>query len=286
MIKIIDTYGQINDIFENKTFCYEKWEKYINSIYTDCAHIFKNEIDEYTKTGEYTFEKEFLPHINAVWHNPKLELLHNSFIEVIAGLNERIMKEFSKELNVDIVFYLGLGNAAGWVTQINENDTILLGVEKIIELDWCDKASMYGLIYHELGHVYHAQYGELEQEVKENEKNYVWQLFVEGIAMYVEQALVGDFTYFHQDVKGWKTWCEEHFAQILHDFDVDLPEMTQFTQRYFGDWADYHGYGDVGYYLGNRFVHELLKQYSLDELIGFDIEYVYELYHEFVVSYS
>lgn len=286
MIRIIDTYEQINLIFENGTFNYEKWQPYINSIYTNCAHIFKEEIDAYTSTGEYTFEKDFLPHINAVYNNPMLETLHNSFSTVVKNLNERIVKAFEKELNVDIVLYLGLGNAAGWVTQINGNDTVLLGVEKIIELDWCDEESMYGLIYHELGHVYQAQYGVLEQSSEENEKNFVWQLFIEGIAMYFEQVLVGDLDYFHQDANGWKTWCDEHFTQILNDFHADLPEMTQFNQRYFGDWCSYHGYGDVGYYLGNKFVHHLLKNYCFDAMISLPIEKVYALYIDWQEAYK
>lgn len=286
MIKIVDTYEKINTLFDNGKFNYEKWEFYINAIYPDCAHIFKDEIDEYTSTGEYTFEKDFLPVINAVYNNPMLETMHNSFITVITNLNERIIHDFGSELNVDIVLYLGLGNAAGWVTQINGNATVLLGVEKIIELNWCDQESMYGLIYHELGHVYQEQYGVLEQTSEENEKKFVWHLFIEGVAMYFEQVLVGDLEYFHQDKDGWKTWCDENFTQILKDFNNDLPTMTQFNQRYFGDWCNYCGYGDVGYYLGNRFVHHLLKEYCFDTIITLPIEKVYALYVEWQKRYK
>lgn len=182
MITIIDTYKQINEVFENGIFSYEKWERYINSIYPEGAHIFKDEIDEYTATGEYTFEKDFLPHIQAVYKNPKLEILHDSFLKVVEKLNERIQIAFGKGLNVDIVLYLGLGNAAGWVTNINGCATVLLGVEKIIELDWCD----------------------------------------------------------------------------------------------------YYGYGDVGYFLGNKFVHSLLKTNTLNEIVKFEIDDVHKLYTLFV----
>ena len=50
------------------------------------------------------------------------------------------------------------------MTNINGRDVILLGVEKILELNWFDEVSMCGLIYHELGHVYHTQYGDFEQQ--------------------------------------------------------------------------------------------------------------------------
>ena len=118
------------------------------------------------------------------------------------------MECFGHELEIDIVLYVGLCNGAGWVTNINGRDVILLGIEKILELNWYDEDSMRGLIYHELGHVYQMQYGVLEQESFDHRKNFVWQLFVEGIAMYFEQVLVGDKNYFHQDAEGWKQWCE------------------------------------------------------------------------------
>ena len=35
MIRIIDTYSQINMVFENETFNLKKWEVYINSIYEE-----------------------------------------------------------------------------------------------------------------------------------------------------------------------------------------------------------------------------------------------------------
>ena len=85
--------------------------------------------------------------------------LHNSFCKVTDGLHEKIIESFGKKIDVDIVLYVGLCNAAGWVTTINGKNVILLGIEKIFELNWYDENSMYGLIYHELGHVYHKQYG-------------------------------------------------------------------------------------------------------------------------------
>ena len=56
----------------------------------------------------------------------------------------------------------------------------------------------------------------------------------------------------------------------------DLKTMTRCNQRYFGDWASYNGKGDVGYYLGTKFVHKLSENYSLEELINMKIERVYQ----------
>ena len=154
--------------------------------------------------------------------------------------------------------------------------------EKILELNWYDERSMCGLIYHELGHVYHTQYGVFNQQSDISEQNFVWQLFTEGIAMYFEQILVNDFNYYHQDKNGWLEWCDNYFRQILSDFYIDLPTMTKCNQRYFGDWVSYNGRGDVGYYLGTKVVQRLNEKYDFEELINMKIDRVYQ---EFV-SYA
>lgn len=284
MVRIIDTYSQINALFENGTFHIEKWEKYINSIYEHSAHIIKDDLKEYFDSGNYTFEKDFLPVINAVYENPALDSLHDSFTAVTDQLNARILECFGSELNIEIVLYLGLGNAAGWVTNINGKDTVLLGVEKIVELNWQGVDAMRGLIYHELGHVYQKQHGVLKRHSDDKKRNYVWQLFTEGIAMYFEQVLVNDLTYYHQNTNGWRGWCDDNFGQILADFNRDLPTMNRTNQRYFGDWANYCGHGDVGYYLGARFVHYLAGKYGFGQLINLDIDTVYDLYMNFVTE--
>lgn len=59
-------------------------------------------------------------------------------------------------INADVALYLGFCNGAGWVTDIDAKTVVLLGIEKIIELDWVSVDDMRGLVYHELGHVYQA----------------------------------------------------------------------------------------------------------------------------------
>lgn len=130
-------------------------------------------------SGNYKYEKDILPIINAVCRHSDLELLYSSFCKVTDGLNKKVIDCFGHEVEIDIVLYVGLCNGAGWVTNINGRDVILLGVEKILELNWLDEASMCGLIYHELGHVYHTQYG--------------------------------DFNHYHQDKNGWLEWCDNYF---------------------------------------------------------------------------
>ena len=58
--------------------------------------------------------------------------------------------------------------------------------------------------------------------------------------------------------------------------------MTPAGQRWFGDWVRYQGHGDVGYYLGCRFVRYILSLHPLDEIISFDIGDVRRLYGMFM----
>lgn len=282
MLHIMNTCGQIENLFDHGVFAYDKWEKYMNAICPEAAAMLQETVKKYLNTGNYTFDKDFLPVLNAVYRNPELELLQKSFSTVTDDLNSKIIERFGKELSADLILYLGLGCSAGKVMEIDYSPVILLGIEKILELRWYTRNAMYGLVYHELGHAYHTQHGKLDQTTDDNRLSWVWQLFTEGIAMYFEQTLVGDPDFFHQDTNGWKSWCDEHFEQILHDFHQDLTTMTRFTQRYFGDWCDYHGHGDTGYYLGSRFIHFLRKSHSFHDLINLEISQIYHLYLKFV----
>ena len=281
MIRIVDTLSQINSLFDNGAFNLEKWELYINSVYDKSADIFKRDLQEYLDSGNYVYEKDILPIINAVHGHSSLETLYTSFHKVTNCLNERIDDCFGHALDIDIVLYLGLCNGAGWVTNIDGRDVILLGIEKILELNWHDEDSMRGLIYHELGHVYHKQYGVFHQNSDDGSRNFVWQLFTEGIAMYFEQVLMNDLNYYHQNKNGWLDWCDDHYQQILVDFRTDLPVMTRFNQQYFGDWVNYCGWGDVGYYLGTKFVHHLCNTCSFEQLIQKDIDAIYQEFLSF-----
>lgn len=95
MIKIINTLPQINELFDKGIFNLEKWKIYINSLYNGSENMFLDDAKEYTSTGKYTFENDFLPIIDAVYDNPKICELQSSFEQTIDVLNEKIMKKSS-----------------------------------------------------------------------------------------------------------------------------------------------------------------------------------------------
>ncbi len=78
--------------------------------------------------------------LNSVAHHfDQLNAAHPSFLLLADGLPGKIQNILQTDLNVSIIFYLGLCNGAGWATELDGNPVILLGVEKIIELSWQNK---------------------------------------------------------------------------------------------------------------------------------------------------
>jgi len=226
-LKIVNTLDKIYDIYSNGSFDINKWEKYISSINSSLKQLCTSDLNQALETGLVTFEKDFLPILNNVYTNENVRnKAISSFEEVTNNLLDKIKVRFGKIIDVQIILYLGLCNGAGWVVNLDNKNYCLLGIEKIMELNWCDKNSMYGLVYHELGHVYHEQYGILQRSFNNNSHQFLWQLFTEGVAMFFEQTLIGDYEYFHQNKNGWKDWCDKNLNQIKSDFYNDLTSIS------------------------------------------------------------
>ncbi len=280
-MNIIDATEQLLTAYENGQFRLEKWKAYMHSSLPQAEELCLRDLEESLAIG-LSWEKDYLPVLNAVpRHAAQCRETVRSFYAITDHLAETISAKFGRTPDADIILYLGLCSGAGWVTAVNGKTVVLLGIEKIVELDWFGLDAMNGLILHELGHVYQAQYGVLHRKLDSPRDQFLWQLFTEGIAMVFEQEIVGDPDYFHQDCAGWKSWCSEHVKLIRDSFLADLDSMTRADQRYFGDWADFDGHGDVGYYLGARFIRFLLTSARFDDLISYDIEDVRRGFEKF-----
>ena len=275
-MNIIDTTEYIQDIFISGHFDLSKWKEYMDKCIPGAKDICLDDMMDCRNAG-YIWEKDYLPILDSVYkESTKREKAIKSFYDVTGNLNNRINEVFHRSIDVDIYLYLGLCNGAGWVTDVSGKTTILLGLEKIIELDWCDEDYMNGLIIHELGHAYQNQYGTLKISTDSLSEKFLWQLFTEGVAMVFEQEIIGNPNYFHQDRNGWKDWCDKNFKLIVRSFCADMKTMTRENQRYFGDWVDFEGRGDVGYYLGTRFVRFMMETNSFDVIIQYSLNMVQE----------
>ncbi|MCI8364343.1 MAG: hypothetical protein HFG34_05275 [Eubacterium sp.] len=177
-MNIIDTYPAILTAYDGMTFSFERWKKYIDSVLPDVFPILVSDVQKSLETGTASWNKDYLPVLNNVACNHELrENAHLSFCKATDELEHTLYVQFGKTLDIDIIFYLGLCNGAGWVTEYHGNTVILLGIEKIMELNWCSLDDMYGLIYHELGHVYHKKYGIFNRVFDTDTDSFLWQLF-------------------------------------------------------------------------------------------------------------
>jgi len=252
-MRIIDGFHGARGCFEDGRFCKARWDAYIDSL-SPMRKLLEAD------AASYVFEKDVLPVLERVpLEENRLSVLHNSFCKVTAGLEERIRSAVGFLPECDVILYLGLCNGAGWATAVEGRKVILLGIEKIVELGWTDERAMAGLIYHELGHLWHFALREAETYGDSPASRGLWQLYTEGVAMYFEQLLWGDSDFFHQDRNGWLGWCKNNQSRLFREY-LRRVEEGESVQDFFGDWCAFEEHSDVGYYLGAVLVHRLAER--------------------------
>ena len=271
-LTIIDTYPEILSLIKQMDGTFHKtvWEQYLGDISTELfCKVTKD-------SSGYDYDSEVLPVMNLlIGHSEKIEEAHDSFLSATNGLEEIIKAKTGAVLNAQLVFYIGLCNGAGWATTLNGNPAVLLGVEKIVELNWYNKKTMTALIYHELGNLWHDSIGVLRRETTSMRDKYVWQMLQEGMAMYFEQLLADDFGHYHQDKNGWLDWCFSNKDELDVEFLRRL-QSNGSAQEFFGDWQKYNGHSDVGYFIGCEFVKWLLQKYTINEVANFELDTAYQ----------
>ena len=281
---VIDTSPEMERFCARGSFDREAWARYMDAALPGGRALCEADLEE-SLEKDLDWARDFLPVLDAACRDAAGRArVRELFRRVTEGLEARIVKCFGRAPEADVVLYLGLCSGAGWVTELNGKCAVLLGIEKILELSWDNADDMTGLVYHELGHVYQAQFGVLHRDAEQAGDDFLWQLFTEGIAMVFEQEVAGSPEYFHQDKNGWKAWLDAHLQSLAADFRKDLETMTPSSQRYFGDWVNYEGQLDAGYYLGARLVRHMLAAAPFDELICFDIPAVRRGFEGFLNS--
>lgn len=275
-MKIIDTYEEIKKLESsmrlNTTVFLEEWKRYIANI---SPLLVEKLIQD---SNNYNLKKEVIPVIEQAFSEEDiLRQVHENFLEVTKDLSKKVENNLKYQLDIDIIFYLGLCNGAGWATNIGNRKVILLGIEKIIELKWYNTKSMIALIYHEIGHIWHDHILENSPQLDTQWEHSLWQLYREGMAMYCEQLLYNDHSFYHQDTNGWLIWCKENKKQLIKEYKLRL-DKNESTQEFFGDWHSYKGHSDIGYYIGCEFVKWLIAKYSIVESCHMDMKsMLYEL---------
>lgn len=105
-------------------------------------------------SSEYVFEEEVIPVVSyALKEEDRRRALSDIFDVLVEELESRSNLLFESEPDISMILYVGLCNGAGWATELDGEDVILLGAEKILELNWDTQEQMRALIYHEIGHI-------------------------------------------------------------------------------------------------------------------------------------
>lgn len=272
-MKIINACDKLKTLFPDG-FDISVWRKYADEISKELPSKCEND------AKEYDFNKSVLPVLEAALNEEKLDFVNRSFQNVIDTLNENLSKLFDEEPDINIILYLGLCNGAGWATTLDGKDTVLLGIEKIIELDWGDETNMRALILHEIGHLWHKMNGNLYLPEFTKRRKAIAQLYCEGVAMVCEHILCGDNDFYHQNKGGWLDWCSKNEAKIKKEYFRRM-DNKESVQDFFGDWCSYNGHSDVGYYLGCQFIRYLMKRYSLKEIANIKYRALNKAFTEF-----
>ncbi len=268
MLQVIDTYGEIRKLLGTGSFDRDAYRKYAAGISRTLPDMVEEDI------REYDFEKQIRPVLQYFYaHKELAETAHNSFLRAVDGLEERCGRVGYGTLDSVVVLYMGLCCAAGWATELDGRPAVLLGLEKIVELNWIDEADMIGLVYHELGHNWHSQNRRIQTQVESPKEKALWQLYTEGVAMYYEQLLCGDRRFFHQDRDGWLDWCGENERRLAKEY-LRRVESGESVQNFFGDWCNFEGRSDIGYYLGTRVAQQVYEERGIAEMVDLPLEEV------------
>ena len=275
VLKIIDTYNKIFKSYEKGVFNKALWDNYAASAFPGLKEKIEQDFSRLADYKDKIFEV-----LNDLQKNIELaKKAHQSFVNATKNLSNEINNKFNVDLDVTIILYLGLGNAAGWATTINNQKVVLIGLEKVVELGWCSESDMKALIYHELGHIYHSLF-EHKELLMNKRKQAAQQLYREGIAMVFEQTLCNDINRYHQNVNGWLDWCIDNDQLIKAEY-LKRIQNKESVQDFFGDWCSFMGYSDVGYYLGTAFIRFLMQDYSLQKIASMKLNIVLEYFYRF-----
>ena len=277
-MEIIDTYDEIKNCISSGKFNIKKWEIYADKISPDFKEKMKKDSEN------YDFTNEILPVINYLIENQsKLDHAHSSFVNLTKSLSEKVENTLKIKLNITIIFCLGLCNGAGWATTLSGKDTILLGVEKIVELSWHNEKDFAGLLYHEIGYICHKKMRKDKTAPMKMKEKSLWTIFSEGMAMYIEQIIYGDMNFYHQDKNGWLDWCKRNEKKLFIEY-LRRVKCGEKVDQFFGDWQKFEGVSDVGYFLGCELMKYLSRYHDLVDVANLKLEDIENAMNDLIMN--
>lgn len=270
MINVIDAFGEFKNILEknlNKSTedKLQLWIKYYEKNYPELKE--KCTCD-YEKDG-YSWKEVA---VNKVFNRVAEDFCfmieaHENLLKVLKDIEERVIKVFHVEIDINIVLYSSLGHAAGWVDEYEGKRAIIFGIDKIAELRWQTTDQLDSLVCHELSHVvhYYIRNEVIPKWAEENKyNNGIWNIYEEGFAQFFQHKL--SYAKVDSRGEGWISICNENKDKLKKLYLEALKNDERGTNDFFGDWFQVLGISDAGYFLGAELIKGLSEKYDLKHI--------------------
>lgn len=270
MVNVIDAFGEFKNILEknlNKSTedKLQLWIKYYEKNYPELKE--KCTCD-YEKDG-YSWKEVA---VNKVFNRVAEDFCfmieaHENLLKVLKDIEERVIKVFHVEIDINIVLYSSLGHAAGWVDEYEGKRAIIFGIDKIAELRWQTTDQLDSLVCHELSHVvhYYIRNEVIHKWAEENKyNNGIWNIYEEGFAQFFQHKL--SYAKVDSRGEGWISICNENKDKLKKLYLEALKNDERGTNDFFGDWFQVLGISDAGYFLGAELIKGLSEKYDLKHI--------------------
>lgn len=161
-----------------------------------------------------------------------------------------------------IVSYVGIGNGAGWATQWEGRPAVLLGLEKIAELNWHNEPEVRKVLAHEIGHLFMMS---IRGDIEKLGEDPLLCLYEEGFAQHCEHVMLGKETWGCASQSGWLEWCLSQEDYLARRYVREMHDREAW-RRFYGDWFEIDGWRQTGYFLGCKLVQRLAGTHELRAL--------------------
>jgi hypothetical protein len=268
MKRIIDTYIEFMDFWErfrdkDPNDQVRGWaEEYMDRW----PELLEMQKDDYAKMGEdwrIIAAQRVFPRIpDRLKDMTRARALLSVLIDEVHG---RAEEAFSiRDLDILYFIYVGIGCGAGWVTELEGSQAIILGLEMMAECGWTGEETIRGLLSHELGHAIHAL---LRNDPKlEGGSGPFWQLYIEGFAQRTEHVLMRrDSWHVRREIndEDWLDWCQDNLIWLAGKF-LQAVDSDEDLKPFFGSWYQIEGRKHCGHFLGHQVIIELEKRSDLE----------------------
>jgi predicted SprT family Zn-dependent metalloprotease len=202
--------------------------------------------------------------------------------DIVKKINKKILNFFPGEkLEVQVIVYHGLGNSAGWATTYQNINTILLGIEKIVELKWNSRMKLEDLISHEYAHLIHSSIVGSLEKYTDFYKKMVYRVYTEGFATFCENMMNGR----ELSMPSWYQTCIRMETKLKKEFLYRLENKQENCLDFFGDWYKVYDIAEAGYFLGLRLITILNQTYSISEIMELDFDVIDRYFLEYMSNY-